>query len=161
MGRWPVIEFGSSREFTGPPLTREMVLRAEATLGVKLPETYVALLGVQNGGSPARRCIRTTFPTLWAPNYFELRGIAGIGGDYGIERSRYQVREWGYAVMGVVIGITPLAGHDAVMLDYSSGPSDPSVAYVTEGGPAYTIAPTFDAFADLLVACPDPEIGFN
>jgi hypothetical protein len=54
--------FDDSRYFTGPPLTDEMIRAAETQLGHALPEAYLRLLRVKNGGSPTRRCFPTGKP---------------------------------------------------------------------------------------------------
>ncbi|NUT99583.1 MAG: SMI1/KNR4 family protein [Saccharothrix sp.] len=147
--------------YTGPPLTEDLVRGAEASLGVRLPRSYLALLGRRNGGTPRRRCAFTPFPTSWAPDHFEIRGLRGIGGKWGIDSpdlgSRYLVAEWGYPDVGVVICQLPSAGHDTVMLDYREcGPEgEPAVVYVDEDRVPRRVAGTFDEFTAILVACPD------
>lgn len=115
--------FRKSDFFTGPQLTPEMVVAAEATLGYVLPAAYLALLTERNGGSPIRQCFPTTFATCWAPHHFEVDAIVGIGGTWGVDSeslgSRRMISEWGYPDIGVVIGHTPSGGHDTVMLDYN------------------------------------------
>jgi hypothetical protein len=56
--------WGDSGAYTGPPLTDEMVHAAEASVGYKLPESYLGLLRVRNGGTPRRCC----FPTPTRPS---------------------------------------------------------------------------------------------
>ncbi|MCC8243382.1 SMI1/KNR4 family protein [Saccharothrix luteola] len=147
--------------YTGPPLTDGMVRAAEAHLGLRLPRTYLALLAQRNGGTPRRRCLRTPFPTSWAPDHFEIRGLRGLGGPWGIDSedlgSRYLVGEWGYPDIGVVICDTPSGGHDTVMLDYSEcGPTgEPAVAYVDEDRVPRRVAATFERFVAALEDCPD------
>ena len=51
---------------TGPPLTAAMVEAAERTLGYKLPESYVRLVLMRNGGRPRCCCYPTTVRTSWA-----------------------------------------------------------------------------------------------
>jgi hypothetical protein len=86
-----------------------MVAEVEQLLGYKLPHTYVELLRMQNGGVPKRRCYRTEFETSWAPNYFEIASIRGIG-VRGIENSAYFIREWGYPDIGIVFCDVPSGG---------------------------------------------------
>ena len=160
-----MIEFEDSDYYTGPPLTDEMVEAAERRLGVKLPAAYVALLRVRNGGQPVRHCHPTTFPTSWAPDHIDIGAILGIGGNrgidadtYGTPSSIYMVREWGYPDVGVVICDTPSAGHDTVMLDYTSG-GEPAVVYVDEYEPrvARRIADSFAQFLDNLFECSEED----
>ena len=136
--------FTDDRYFTGPPLTEEMIRAAEAALGYKLPKAYLRLLRIRNGGCLKRACF--PFPHLddWPPDYHELSGIYGIGGKWGIDSkdfgSRHLISDWGYPDVGIVLGVTPSAGHDTFMLDYSvCGPKgEPRVIHVeteTSGEP--------------------------
>jgi hypothetical protein len=150
--------FNDSDYFTGPPLTEEMVRAAEEKLGYTLPQSYVRLIRVKNGGSLKRNC----FPDRSAAGeYYELSGIPGIGGEWGIDSetlgSRYLIREWSYPDVGIVIGHTPSAGHDVFMLDYSvCGPKgEPRVIHVEtearEGIRVTVLAPDFETFLRGLV----------
>ena len=151
--------------FTGPALTSEMVQGAEAFLGVRLPASYLELLGERNGGVPKLRCVMTPFATSWAQDHIKIDAILGIGGDSGIDStgglgSPDLIREWGYPDIGVVVCDTPSAGHDTVMLDYrSSGPrGEPAVAYIDEDRVPRLIAPTFAEFLTALTDCPPPQL---
>lgn len=77
--------------YTGPRLDGEMIWRAEEELGVRLPCSYIEMLRLRNGGTPQRRCFPTTFPTSWADDHFEISGIRGIGGSWGIDSSSERV----------------------------------------------------------------------
>ncbi|MFJ6570664.1 SMI1/KNR4 family protein [Streptomyces sp. NPDC091292] len=150
--------FEDSDYYTGPPLDENMIRRAEEDLGVHLPSSYVEVLLHRNGGTPRRRCCPTTFPTSWADDHFEISGIRGIGGSWGIDSlsgrgSSYLISEWEYPPIGVVICDTPSAGHDTVMLDYSEcGPSgEPSVAYIDEDRIPRRVADSFQDFLERLV----------
>ena len=144
-----IVEFEVEPYYTGPTLTDVMVVQVEASLGYPLPAAYIELLRVQNGGVPIRRCLRTTFETSWAPNYFEIAGILGIG-FRGIENSAYMIKEWGYPDIGIVFCDMPSGGHDAVMLDYRGGRPEPEVAYVDEDRVPRVVAPTFLDFVQRL-----------
>jgi hypothetical protein len=160
--------WGESDYFTGPHLTDEMIRAAEQLLGYKLPESYLRLIRVRNGGSPRRRCFPTQVPTSWAKDHIQISGIRGIGGEWGIDSedlgSRYMIAEWGYPDVGIVIGETPSAGHDTVMLDYSEcGPQgEPRVIHVeTECAEpeVLILAPDFETFVRGLVDCRQFELG--
>ncbi len=69
----------SSGREPGPVVIPALIARAEARLGVRLPTAYLDLLHEQNGGVPRRRCFRTTQPTSWAPDHFEISAILGLG----------------------------------------------------------------------------------
>lgn len=151
------IEFEESAYYTGPALTGEMEREAEVKLGRHLPNSYVELLRVRNGGVPVRKCVRTTFRSSWAEDHIEIGAIRGIGGEWGIEdgplSSAALIAEWGYPDIGVVICDMPSGGHDAVMLDYSEGGDEPSVVYVDEDRKPRKIAESFAEFLNLLVRC--------
>jgi hypothetical protein len=101
----------SKEYFTGPPLTEEMIRSAESTLGYKLPDSYVRILRVRNGGAPLRCCLPTVEPTSWAKDHIRVSGIRGIGGKWGIHSdalgSFRMIQEWGYPNIGVVVGECP------------------------------------------------------
>lgn len=142
--------------WVGPPLTEEMVRQAEETLGVRLPRSYVELLNRQNGGVLTNGCFPTSFRTYWAADHFQVDVIIGVGYEEGIDsQSTYLISEWDYPNIGVVIAVTPSAGHDTVMLDYSqSGPEGESaVAYVGEDRVPHRVADSFQQFLDGLVSC--------
>ena len=143
------IEFEDEPYYTGPNLTDAMVASAEESVGYRLPTSYIELLRVQNGGVPTRRCFRTDFETSWAPTYFEITGILGVG-FRGIEKSPYLIKEWGYPNIGIVFCDTPSAGPDTVMLDYRSGSTEPAVAYVGEDRVPHVVAPSFIDFVQRL-----------
>lgn len=150
--------FEDSDYYTGPSLNEEMVRGAEAELGVRLPRAYLDLLSVRNGGTPRNQCVPTPFPTSWAPDHFQITGILGLGGEWGIDSdtgSKYLVPEWGYPDIGIVVCDTPSAGHDTVMLDYTDcGPNgEPAVAYIDEDRVPRRVADSFAAFIDALVPC--------
>ena len=66
------------------------------------------------------------------------------------------IREAGFPEIGIIVGWTPTAGHDAIMLDYGDcGPQGESrVAHVdAESGDSEILAPTFEAFLRGLADC--------
>lgn len=150
--------------YTGPLVDYEMIGSAENELGVRLPRSYVELLFRRNGGTPRNRCYPTPFSTSWARDHFEISGIRGIGGEWGIDSSSgmgsaQMIREWEYPDIGIVIVDTPSAGPDTVMLDYSDcGPDgEPAVAYIDEDRIPRRVADNFEAFLSQLVSCGDFE----
>lgn len=155
--------FNDSNYHTGPSLTDEMVQHAESELGIKLPFAYIELLRVKNGGTPRIKCYPTKKPTGWAEDHIQVEVIFGISGKRGIDTkfgSRYLITEWGYPDVGVVIGETPSAGHEAIMLDYNqcSVQGEPRVIYVdtetTNGKPdTIELAPNFATFISGFVSC--------
>ncbi len=156
------VEFTDSDYYTGPEITDRMVALAEDRLGVRLPDAYVRLLRVRNGGTTLRHCYAVPFPTSWADDHIDVGAILGVGGERGIDsdvggmpRSPYMVAEWGYPPVGIVICDTPSGGHDTVMLDYTGG-HGPAVVYIDEDRVPRRIADTFEEFLANLMGCPSP-----
>ncbi|MUN36999.1 SMI1/KNR4 family protein [Actinomadura litoris] len=146
--------------YTGPEVCTALIDRAERGLGYRLPRRYVEVLRRRNGGVLRKRCYPTEFSTSWASDHFCVEVLLGIGGEWGIDSpsgmgSACLIREWGYPDIGVVVFMTPSAGHDAVMLDYSGcGPlGEPVVAYVDEDRVPRRVADSFSGFLDGLVLC--------
>ncbi|MEU2234317.1 SMI1/KNR4 family protein [Streptomyces vietnamensis] len=143
-------------EYVGPPVDAEMIRQAEDVLQVRLPKSYVDLLSMQNGGVLRNRCFPTEFPTSWARDHICVDVIRGVGGEEGVEIvSADMIDEWEYPDIGVVFGVTPSAGHDTVMLDYSEcGPlGEPAVAYIDEDRVPRRLASSFAEFVSGLVSC--------
>lgn len=100
--------------------TDEVILKVEAKLGYKLPESYIYLMRLHNGGIPKRnfcQCGDDDFPAM-------IEGIYGIGSDKpyslcGIFCTEFWVEEWGYPHIGIATCDTPSGGHDMIFLDYS------------------------------------------
>lgn len=151
--------FDGSDYYTGPPLTDAMVADVERTLGYTLPQSYLRLLREKNGGAPKCQC-HPTAGTSWSDNHVRVMSLFGIGGRWGVDSrefgTRHMIQEAGFPEIGIIIGWTPTAGHDAIMLDYSAcGPQgEPRVSHVdAESGESEVLAPTFEAFARGLVDC--------
>ena len=73
--------FTDSDYYTGPPLTDEMIRSAESRLGYKLPESYLDVIRIKNGGSLKRsrfpRHPGSPLPGLRITS--SLRGFLGSG----------------------------------------------------------------------------------
>jgi hypothetical protein len=143
---------------SGPALTDEMVQKAEAKLGFRLPASYIALLRERNGGVPNRRCFCTGVATSWAADHVEISSIIGLGFEDGVDGelgSAYMVQEWGYPDIGLVICETPSGGHDTVMLDYRAcgRNGEPQVVYIDGDRSILPLAPDFGSFIRGLTAC--------
>jgi len=151
--------FDASNHYTGPPLTDAMVASAERALGYTLPASYLHLLRVKNGGCPKRQC-HPTGGTHWSDNHVRVVTIFGIGGQWGIDSekfgTRHMIQQAGLPEIGIVVGWTPTAGHDAIMLDYSiDGPrGEPRVVHVDpEDDASAVLATNFEEFLRGLVDC--------
>jgi hypothetical protein len=151
--------FDASTHYTGPPLTDAMVVSAERTLGYTLPASYRQLLRAKNGGRPRRQCYPTE-ATYWADSHVRVVTVFGLGGQWGIDSeqfgTRHLIAQAGLPEIGIVVGLTPTAGHDAIMLDYSvCGPrGEPRVVFVDpEDDASAVLASDFEQFLRGLVDC--------
>jgi hypothetical protein len=151
--------FDASTHYTGSPLTDAMVASAERSLGYALPASYLRLLRVKNGGCPRRQCYPTG-GTHWTDNHLRLVVLFGIGGSWGIDSdefgTRHMIEQAGLPEIGIVVGMTPTAGHDAIMLDYSvcGSQGEPRVVFVDPEDDLTTVlALDFESFLCGLVDC--------
>ena len=151
--------FDASTHYTGPPLTDAMVASAERTLGYTLPVSYLQLLRAKNGGVPRRQCYPTG-GTHSSDNHVRIVTVFGIGGRWGIDSeefgTRHLIAQAGLPEIGIVVGWTPAAGHDAIMLDYSGcGPrGEPHIVHVDpEDDASAVLATNFEEFLRGLVDC--------
>src|SRR4051794_39614380 len=74
--------WNDSDYFTGPRLTDAAIREAEKRLGYKLPEAYLRLLRVRNGGTPRRPYFHVEGLAGWDTGYFQVDGLRGIGGHF-------------------------------------------------------------------------------
>lgn len=146
--------FWGSNHFNHPPLTDEMVVAAEAALGVKLPDSLISLLRIQNGGYTAGFAHAMSQKTTWAEDHIPLEDLAGIVLDsdhttaQNLLQTEYMVREWGLPERQVLLSGD---GQYWVTLDYRNGPV-PTVAWIdVESGEDMQVAQSFDAFLAGLV----------
>jgi hypothetical protein len=136
-----------------PPLTDEALRAAEAELGVTLPEAYVELLRVRNGGSVADAFTRfpMSVPTSWAPDHVSLEHMRGIG-EGGIVESLWLNETWENPSELVLLDGD---GHWWIALDYRAG-SEPAVTwYDNEIGEDIRLADDFRSFVERLEPEPD------
>jgi len=130
----------SLEEYVEESPSDEMIEKVEKELGgYKLPTSYVELMKVHNGGTPAKTCFPTNKPTTWAEDHCAITGIMGIGyvkryslcGEIG---SNFMKDVWGYPDIGICIANCPSAGHDMIMLDYSEcgKNGEPQVVHVDQ-----------------------------
>ena len=102
------------KKFKFGPVTDEMIKKVEEKLGYKLPNSYIELLKIQNGG--------LINGDLYE-DYAEVECIYGISEDensfYGL-LSMYDnwIEEWEYPRIGIPIAETESAGHEIYFMDY-------------------------------------------
>jgi hypothetical protein len=111
-------------------LSDNAVRAAEMKLGVRLPQSLIALLRVQNGGT--LRHAYCAFPTqdarTWASDHAPFEECAGIAEESVLVDSAYYNEEWGQPSELVLLSGD---GHWWIALDYRAcGPhGEPSVVY--------------------------------
>ena len=145
------------------PPTSEMIQWVEKELGYKLPESYIALMGVQNGGFSKKTAFPTDTPTSWAEDHVAIEGFLSIGREKqqslcGALGSRFMIEEWGYPDIGVAICDCPSAGHDMIFLDYREcGPQgEPKVVHIDQEA-GYDITPLADSFEEFVRGLVDED----
>jgi len=125
--------------YVQPPLTDEAVREAERKIGFKLPEEYLALLRIQNGGY-----IRYTLEDICQEK------IRGIGPHYpSLTGSVWEDHDREY-VSFELDGLVPIDGdgHWHLCLDYRKNKEHPTITHADfEGDDEWPVA---DSFADYL-----------
>ena len=146
--------FWGSNHYNHPPLTDEMVVKAEEALGVKLPSGLIALLKIQNGGYTSRFAHPMKQRTTWSKDHVPLDDLAGIVLDpehetaQNLLQTEYMSKEWGLPEKQVLLSGD---GHYWITLDYRNG-SEPTVAWIdVECGEDMQVAKDFDDFLAGLV----------
>ncbi|MBI3221395.1 MAG: SMI1/KNR4 family protein [Bacteroidetes bacterium] len=129
----------SLKEYVDAKPSDELINAIEHELGFKLPNSYIELMKLHNGGIPKKNCFPTAEKTSWSDNHVAITGLMGIGRNKtysvcGSLGSKFMIEEWGYPNTGVFICDCPSAGHDMIMLDYSNCGKDgePEVVHVDQ-----------------------------
>ncbi len=162
-GFWKEPNGYARKNYIEPPPTAEVIRQVEKELGYKLPESYIALMQVQNGGFSKKAAFPTSTPTSWADDHIAIEGFLSIGWDKtyslcGRMGSRFMIEEWGYPDIGIAICDCPSAGHDMVFLDYREcGPQgEPKVVHIDQEDDYY-ITPLADSFEAFIRGLVDEE----
>jgi len=139
-----------------------MIREAEQQLGVKLPETFLTLLRIQNGGYTKGFVFPMTTKTTWADDHVPLNELFGIVLDktlstaHNIMESSYMTSEWGLPKKQVLLTGD---GHWFITLDYRQG-EIPTIRWIdSECGEDIHIADSFDEFYASLVS--EDEFSFE
>ena len=61
------------------PFTPEILAAVESELGYKLPQSFIELMAVQNGGIFVKSCFPTTQRNSWAKDHVQICEVSGIG----------------------------------------------------------------------------------
>ena len=69
-----VWEFNSwaDKDYKEAPFTPEILAAVESELGYKLPQSFIALMAVQNGGIFVKNCFPTTQRNSWAEDHVQM-----------------------------------------------------------------------------------------
>lgn len=103
----------------------EDLKKLEASLGVKLPESYVNLMKVHNGGTLAYSVLRSG---RVPDGEVEITDLRGIDLEEGIGETNYLVEEWGMEKGLVIISGD---GNYWLALDYRKHTgNEPPVVYI-------------------------------
>ncbi|RST61192.1 SMI1/KNR4 family protein [Siminovitchia terrae] len=114
------------RDIEKTKLTNEMVTNAEKMLGVKLPNSYIELCKIQNGGYITYDAFPTSVPTGWADDHVGVDYINGIE-EEGILSSNYYIEEW---ELPNDILLLCGDGHWWIAMDYRNTKEEPPIIYV-------------------------------
>lgn len=163
---WSDSDYSQEKYISTYP-TDEIIAEIEAaTGGYKLPESYIELMRIQNGGYLNRCFMILGEDSDFADGMCWASGILGIGsektyslcGEFG---SNFMKEEWGYPDIGICFADTPSAGHEMYMFDYRECGKDgvPRVVHVDQEGDycITVVADTFEGFIKSLVAEEDAE----
>jgi hypothetical protein len=140
-----------SKDFTLSTLTPEKVNQAEERLGVKLPQSYIDILMIQNGGYIRYDTHPSPVPTLWAKDHVMVDHIMGVDNEEGIVESPILIGKLGMPESLILLNNH---GHYWVCLDYREcGPGgEPSVVWTDNGSKQEVqLAPDFASFVEGLV----------
>jgi hypothetical protein len=136
-----------------PAVTAEVVQEAENKLGVKLPQIFIELLQVQNGGYTNGFVFPTAHPTSWHEGCVPMDEVFGIDLNpettgLNLMDSAYLSDEWGIPEKQVLFSGD---GHWFLSLDYRAGDT-PSVLWLdTEMEEEMELASSMEAFLNGLV----------
>lgn len=146
-------DFWDSNYYNHPDLTDEMIEIAEKKLNVKLPNSYINLLKVMNGGYTKGFAFPMSHIS-WS-NHILLDSLNGIVIDDYIEttlnifETEYMTKEWGLPEKQVLLCGD---GHTWISLDYRES-TNPSVRYIdVESDEDILVAVSFEKFLEGFVS---------
>lgn len=146
--------FWGENYYNHPELTEEMIDKAEARLGVKLPPELLNLLKIQNGGYTNEFVFPTDQENSWADDHIPLNALFGIVVDESLETaqnildSECMIEEWDLPPKQVLLSGE---GHWWISLDYRNG-EVPVVSWIdVEGDECFEISPSLGDFLRNLI----------
>ena len=144
------------KEYIGKTPTDEDFKKVEKELGYRLPESYKALMRIQNGGVFYKNTFELPFQREWTGELIDVEYILGVDsakkyslcGEFG---NKLWIEEWKYPNIGIAVCGTSSGGHDMIFLDYSDcGPEgEPCVVHIDQEG-NYEITYLADNFKDFI-----------
>ncbi|NJC28527.1 SMI1/KNR4 family protein [Neolewinella antarctica] len=146
--------FWGNNYYRNPSVTEIDIVRAESSLGVKLPPIYLDLIRIQNGGYTNGFIFPMKIMTSWANDHVPLHEMFGIvnpnsTSGHNIMKSHYLTSEWGLPPNQVIINGD---GHWWITLDYRKS-KEPSIAWIDiECDEDIQIATSFKGFYHDLVS---------
>ena len=123
----------NSNEFTiKKNVTDDDIKKIEEKFGYKLPQEYIDLIKIRNGGVPKKRYFPTEETTSWGKDYICLDAIYGIGDE---DTEEFVIKEWNYpnaGIKGIAISPNISERNAVVIMNYSNyiGRDEPEIAYV-------------------------------
>lgn len=137
-----------SRQYRLDSLLEEDIQLAEAYFGVKLPDDYIKLLKIQNGGTLICNALPIALNRWGGDDYLEIDNLRGINKDKGIMETDYFKQEWGISKSNIIL--ISGDGQSWIALDYNLG-ADPKVIYIETDTERITqIYDTFQEFINHL-----------
>lgn len=127
------------------PLTDEGLAKVEKILGYKLPQFYVDICRVRNGGFPVKNELVIEPGKI----VYTVRSVFGIGNELessvaGCYGNEFLFTEWEYPRIGVYFADTGSCGHEMWCLDYR--------ACGAEGEPCVVLVDQEDGFSIRYIA---------
>lgn len=125
-------------------LTKEMITCAETLFDVVLPDEYIGILSIQNGGYLLHGTNSYLLMASNSPIEIQIDHLLGIGCNIGILDTQHFQEEWNLPKGLILIGGD---GHEWVALDYRYSRTGPPIIYInSEEESINTIAASFKEF---------------
>ncbi|MBR3928114.1 MAG: SMI1/KNR4 family protein [Clostridia bacterium] len=145
----------SERRYESNKPDQRMIRSVQEELGFKLPDTFVELMRMHNGGMVNRCWYPINFPAETYADYIQITHLLGIGRDAyyslcGRFGSRFLLEGRGdFEKAGIAIANCISPSRAILILDYRTSGSDgePCVTYINSAsGEETVIAPNFEIF---------------
>lgn len=141
-----------TRPATFTSLTEQLIEKAENELNIKLPQQFIELLKVKNGGRLRRTILHSNNNSIWQDGWYEIDELYGINDGNvkapGILSTSYLTTEWDLPEKQVII---TGGGNWWITLDYRKNQQEPTVNWIEpEANRDEIIADSFKEFIDHL-----------